>query len=58
MLKTTFWRKAAASLPAAVRARYLPHFQRAERFELALDAVIDVWNSFTRLFAGDQSRAH
>jgi hypothetical protein len=36
--KTKFWRDAAASLPA----RYLRDLQRAERWELALDEVIEL----------------
>jgi hypothetical protein len=48
MLKTRFWRQAASSLPAPVRARYLAYFEDAERFELALDAVVDTWKLFTR----------
>ena len=48
MLKTAFWKNAANSLPAAVRARYLPHFESAERWELALDAAIESWKALTR----------
>ena len=44
MLKTNFWKGAAASLPAAVRTRYMPHLERAERWELALDAAIEGFN--------------
>jgi len=40
MLKTPFWKAAAASLPAHVRGRYLREFERAERWELAFDAAI------------------
>ena len=40
-LSTAFWRKAASSLPAHVRERYMADFERAERWELALDAVIE-----------------
>jgi hypothetical protein len=40
-LKTSFWRNAANSLPAAVRARYMTHLESAERWELALDAAIE-----------------
>lgn len=50
MLKTRFWRNAADSLPARVRARYIAHFEDAERFDLALEAVIEGWNALTRLF--------
>ena len=41
VLKTKFWRNAAASLPEKVRSRYLPDIEQAERFELALDRVIE-----------------
>ena len=41
-LKTAFWRNAAASLPAAVRDRYLLDLERAERWELALARAIEV----------------
>jgi len=37
---TPFWRAASESLPQAVRQRYLPQLQAAERFELALDTAI------------------
>ena len=40
-LKTVFWKRAAQSMPAAYRARYVTYLLRAERFDLALDAVID-----------------
>jgi hypothetical protein len=42
MLKTKFWRNAAASLPAHVRERHLGEIERAERWELALDRAIEV----------------
>jgi len=42
MLNTPFWKAAAASLPAHVRGRYLREFERAERWELALDAALKV----------------
>jgi hypothetical protein len=48
MLKTKFWRNAANSLPAPVRARYIAHFEDAERFDLMLDAVAEAWNLFVR----------
>lgn len=44
MLKTEFWKKAAATLPAAVRERHIGDIARAERFELLLDGVIDAWS--------------
>ena len=42
MLKTTFWKSAAASLPAAVRERFMGEFERAERWELALEGAIEL----------------
>ena len=41
MLKTPFWKKAAASLPAQVRARYMTQLEHAERWELALGRMIE-----------------
>jgi hypothetical protein len=41
MLKTVFWKNAAASLPSAVRERYLVDIEQAERWELAIDGVIE-----------------
>ena len=40
MLKTPFWKSAAASLPAHIRRRYARDFERAERWELAFDAAL------------------
>jgi hypothetical protein len=42
-LVTPFWRHAYASLPAHVRGRYLADFVAAERWELAIAAVIEAW---------------
>ena len=44
MLKTAFWKRAAGSLPASVRARHVDAIARAERFEILLDGVIDAWS--------------
>ena len=41
-LRTPFWRAAYKSLPETARQRYLAYFERAERWELALDAASDV----------------
>ena len=41
VLKTKFWRNAAASLPRNVQLRYLADIEQAERFELALDRAIE-----------------
>ena len=57
MLRTTFWRKAASSLPAAVRARHLGHFEDAERFELFLEAAIEGCRRVNRIFQVSQPRA-
>ena len=43
MLKTKFWKDAAASLPSAVRARHIGDLEHAERWELALDGAIEAW---------------
>ena len=43
MLKTKFWKDAAASLPSGVRARHIGDLERAERWELALDGAIEAW---------------
>ena len=48
MLKTAFWIKAANSLPAHVRARYLRQFERAERWELALDSIVEFFSRARR----------
>ena len=52
--KTKFWREVSRQLPADVRARHLADLQRAERWELALDRVIEAWSrlkvAFTRAF--------
>ena len=39
--KTKFWRDAAARLPAEVRERHAADLQRAERWELGLERVIE-----------------
>jgi hypothetical protein len=57
MLKTAFWRKAANSLPAPIRARHLGHFEDAERFELFLDAAMESWKRLTRIFQVPHPRA-
>lgn len=41
MLETAFWKDAYKSLPEPLRHRYLGYFERAERWDLALDAIID-----------------
>ena len=39
---TSFWQKAERSLPRNVRVRYAGYFQQAERWELALDGLIEI----------------
>ena len=41
MLKTKFWRNAANSLPASVRARYLSDIEQGERVDLLLEGAIE-----------------
>ena len=41
MLKTKFWKNAAASLPENVRSRHLADIEQAERIELAIDGAIE-----------------
>ena len=53
-LTTPFWQAAYQSLPQEVRHRYLAHFERAERWELGLDAAVEAVSrakaAFARLF--------
>jgi len=51
MLKTAFWKSAAASLPASVRERYRVDIEQAERWELALDGVIELLSRAKNLLA-------
>ena len=51
MLKTTFWKNAAASLPESVRGRYMIDIEQAERWELALDGVIELFSRAKSAFA-------
>ena len=39
-LVTPFWQKAAQSLPVPFRERYEGYFERAERWDLALDEAV------------------
>ena len=60
MLKTAFWQNAARSLHPSVRQRYLAVLQRAERWELALDAALELWSrvkaAVARLFQTPRAR--
>jgi hypothetical protein len=55
MLKTPFWRKAAASLPAHIRARHITALEQAERWELALDGALEAWSRVKATFAQPRS---
>lgn len=39
---TSFWQNAAKSLPGHVASRYTGYFEQAERWELALDGLIEL----------------
>jgi hypothetical protein len=41
-LVTPFWQRAAQSLPLPFRERYAGYFERAERWELALDSALEL----------------
>ncbi len=49
-LKTAFWRNAADKLPAATRDRYIGYMELAERWELTLDALIELLADVKALF--------
>jgi hypothetical protein len=53
-LVTPFWKAALASLPAAVRSRYLHDIEAAERWELRLNSAVQgctrAKSAFARLF--------
>ena len=51
MLKTVFWKNAAASLPVSVRQRYMVDIEQAERWELALDGAIEWFARVKAAFA-------
>ena len=55
MLKTPFWKKAAASLPSHIRARHISAIEQAERWELALDGAIEAWSRVKATFAHPRS---
>jgi hypothetical protein len=48
---TSFWQGAYASLPSAVRERYVADLRAAERWELRMDAVIESWSRAKELFS-------
>ena len=59
--RTQFWSRAYESLPKGVRRQYLTQIKAAERWELALGEVIELWsrakNAVAKLFQ-TPSRAH
>jgi hypothetical protein len=57
MLKTAFWKKAAASLPVAARVRHMSALEHAERWELALDRAIETLARIKAAFTGHTTRA-
>ena len=58
---TKFWQRAYESLPAGTREHYVTQMQAAERWELALGEMIELWsrakNAILRLLQAP-SRAH
>ena len=43
-LVTPFWKNALESLPSGYRSRYVHDIEAAERWELRLDAAVEVWS--------------
>jgi len=41
---TSFWQQAYEKLPSGVRGQYLTQMKAAERWELAIGDVIEVWS--------------
>jgi hypothetical protein len=60
-LHTPFWRAAYEALPESARHRHLADIERAERWELVLDSLVEVlaWvkGAVSRLFSTD-TKAH
>ena len=58
-LVTPFWKNALASLPAAIRHRYVHQIEAAERWELWLDAAVESFSrakhALSRTFQGPRS---
>jgi hypothetical protein len=46
---TSFWQKAAQSLPPQIRARYASDFAAAERWEARLEDLIEFFSQSQRL---------
>jgi hypothetical protein len=43
-LVTPFWKNALESLPVYLRPRYANQLAAAERWELRLDALVELWS--------------
>jgi hypothetical protein len=56
-LVTPFWKNALASLPADLRPRYEHHIAAAERWELRLDAIVELWSRLKARARGRHFRA-
>ena len=60
-LRTPFWRAAYRALPEATRYRHLADIERAERWELAIDTLVEglawVKGAVSRLFSTN-TKAH
>ncbi len=56
MLKTPFWKKAAAQLPASVRSRYISELEQAERWELAIDRAVEAYARLKASFVRNEPR--
>ena len=44
LFETKFWQKAYESLPVRARREHAFHMHSAERWELRLDAAIELWS--------------
>lgn len=51
MLKTEFWKRAAGSLPASVRARHVGDIARAERIDILVEGIVDAWSQLRTFYA-------
>jgi hypothetical protein len=54
-LETIFWKNALHSLPAHLRPRYENHIAAAERWELRLDAIVELWSRAKTRLSGRHS---
>ena len=48
---TRFWQRAYESLPAGVRGQYLTQMKAAERWELSLQAIIELASRVRNMFS-------